>query len=371
LIFHRFRRKTAVVGRVFLLCSALACIASGQASSTDFGAYPVNIYTPNARTIGFTFNAAATAPYSFSLKWGIDFGEITAVCTPDWTRCTVTVNFTPKYPGMRQDAIIVTDNAGKVLATAFLHGIGVGPQLVFSPGEISLPLAQNYTSVFSGVAVDPGGTLYFLDSDQYVIEKLAPESTTPVIVAGRPGVLFPPGDNGPATSAALSNPRALTIDAAGNLFVLDGDRVRKIDAGTGIITNSAGGGADFYGDNIPATSARLFDAMALAADVDGNVYILEQSRQSVRKVDAVTGIISTVAGNGTSVYSGDGGRGNKRGSLRAASYRGKRDRRPVHCGSRRSRPESRCIHSFDSNRCRHRCAGIFRRWRSGYSCAVG
>jgi hypothetical protein len=286
----------------------LACFASAQVSSTDFGAYPVNVYAYNARTIGFSLKTPGTAPYFFDFKWGLDFTQVTAGCTPDWTGCIVTVNFTPKYPGLRQDALSVRDHDGKILATAFLHGTGVGPQLVFSPGEISIPAIGSSASFFGGaVTVDPRGASYFLDSNLHVLKRLDPGSNTTVIVAGRQGVQFPPGDNGPATSAALSNPRAVTIDAAGSLFVLDGDRVRKIDAATGIISNFAGGGIDFSGENVPPTSVGLFDAMAISVDVAGNVYILEASGRSVRKVDAITGLISTVAGNHTDVYSGDGG----------------------------------------------------------------
>lgn len=114
------------------------------------------------------------------------------------------------------------------------------------------------------------------------------------------------GDGGPAVAAQMS-PGALAVDAAGNLYIGDFYRVRKVDALTGIITTVAGNGTKGdSGDGGPATSAELI-ASSLAVDSRGNLYIGDFYSNSVRKVDAATGIITTVAGTGTAGYSGDGG----------------------------------------------------------------
>lgn len=117
------------------------------------------------------------------------------------------------------------------------------------------------------------------------------------------------GDGGLATAADLKNPGHLAIDTVGNIYIADQPncRIRKVTASTGIITTVAGGnGCGFWGDGEAATSAMLNYPNGVAVDAAGNVYIADQS-QRVRKVTASTGIISTIAGNGTAGFSGDGG----------------------------------------------------------------
>ncbi|MBW1738671.1 MAG: hypothetical protein JRJ69_14260, partial [Deltaproteobacteria bacterium] len=116
------------------------------------------------------------------------------------------------------------------------------------------------------------------------------------------------GDDGQAVNAQLNNPAGITVDAAGNLYVADFDnhRVRKVDV-NGIINTVAGDGTNGYsGDGGPATEAKLSGPRSVAMDASGNLYIADVFNYSIRKVD-VNGIITTVAGNGTSDYSGDGG----------------------------------------------------------------
>ena len=118
------------------------------------------------------------------------------------------------------------------------------------------------------------------------------------------------GDDGKATSATLNIPEYVAVDSAGNIFIAEvgNNIVRKIAASTGIITTVAGNGtAGFSGDGGPAISAELRTPAAVALDAAGNLYIADHNNNRVRKVDATTGIITTVAGNGTEGYSGDGG----------------------------------------------------------------
>jgi len=99
------------------------------------------------------------------------------------------------------------------------------------------------------------------------------------------------------------------MDSSGNLFIADTDnnRVRKVDALTGNITTIAGNGESGYsGDNGPATTARLRSPQDIAVDGSGNVFIADWSNNRIRRVDATTGIITTVAGNGHTGYEGDG-----------------------------------------------------------------
>ena len=125
------------------------------------------------------------------------------------------------------------------------------------------------------------------------------------------------GDGGPALGAMLSLPAGVAVDSSGNLFIADemNNRVRRVDATTGIITTVAGSGvcksgkctAGFSGDDGPATKAELNHPHSVALDAEGNLFICDLLNLRVRRVDHATGIITTVAGKGTRGSSGDGG----------------------------------------------------------------
>src|SRR5438309_1796522 len=117
------------------------------------------------------------------------------------------------------------------------------------------------------------------------------------------------GDGGPATQALIGEAYGCAFDTAGNLYISDGrtHTVRRIDKGTGIITTVAGSGRQGYsGDGGPATAATLDNLYSLDVDTNGDIYIVDRLNAAVRKVDA-SGIMSTFAGTGARGYSGDGG----------------------------------------------------------------
>lgn len=117
------------------------------------------------------------------------------------------------------------------------------------------------------------------------------------------------GDGGAATSAQIYYPHNLAQDAAGNIYFPDygNSRIRKITIGTGIITTIAGTAtAGFNGDGISATSAQLNQPTSLKFDENGSLYFTDRGNQRVRKITTATGIITTVAGIGTIGYNGDG-----------------------------------------------------------------
>jgi sugar lactone lactonase YvrE len=161
----------------------------------------------------------------------------------------------------------------------------------------------------SGVAADKNNNLYIADNDNNRIRKVDAITGIITTVAGN-GVYSFAGDGGPATSASLKEPTGVAIDAGGNIYIADyyNNRIRKVDAVTGIISTIAGNGSNgFSGDGGPADSASIWLPTGVAVDGDGNVYIADWPNQRIRKVDASTGIITTVAGNGTPGFSGDGG----------------------------------------------------------------
>jgi len=167
----------------------------------------------------------------------------------------------------------------------------------------SLMLSDGYQA---GVALDSAGNLFIGDVGNHRVRKV---SVTGVIttVAGDGGSGFS-GDGGLATSASLGSPTSVAVDVSGNLFVLDMNvrRVRRVSA-VGIITTIAGNGnVGFSGDGGPAVSASLNYPSGIALDQSGNLFIAEIYNR-VRKVSAGSGVITTIVGNGTFGFSGDGG----------------------------------------------------------------
>ncbi|OGT12641.1 MAG: hypothetical protein A3F73_08960, partial [Gallionellales bacterium RIFCSPLOWO2_12_FULL_59_22] len=170
------------------------------------------------------------------------------------------------------------------------------------------PATEAVVSSPSGVAVDAQGNLYIATgSHGNRIRKVTPDGIIST-VAGKNITGGFSGDGGPATAAALNYPRDVIVDAQGNLYIADGGnhRIRKVTP-DGIISTVAGNGsAAFSGDGGPATAAALNTPVAVAADAQGNLYIADANNRRIRKVTP-DGIIRTIAGIGLSAYSGDGG----------------------------------------------------------------
>ena len=155
----------------------------------------------------------------------------------------------------------------------------------------------------TGVALDGAGNLYIADWGNDRIRKVDSAGVISTVAGGGSG-----GDGGPATAALLNLPGDVALDGAGNLYIADtlNNRIRKVDA-AGVISTVAGDGTRGYGgDGGPATAAQLTFPYGVAPDGSGNLYIVDSSNQRIRKVDAA-GVITTVAGDGTRGYGGDGG----------------------------------------------------------------
>jgi uncharacterized protein (TIGR03437 family) len=161
-------------------------------------------------------------------------------------------------------------------------------------------------SAMSDIAVDPGGNLHIFSTCQVL---KVDESTGLVSRVAGNGQCGFSGDGGPATSAQIQDGfQGIAFDASGNLYISDESRIRKIDAITGIITTVAGGGPmNSLGDGGPATSAWFDDPTSVALDASGNIYVADSMQCRIRKVDAASGIITTIAGTGVCGFTGDGG----------------------------------------------------------------
>ncbi len=179
------------------------------------------------------------------------------------------------------------DTAGVITTVA-----GTGTQGYSGDGGAATSAQIRYPS---SVALDASGNLYIADGN-HRIRKVDASTGNISTVAGT-GVQGFSGDNGPATSAQFNWPSGVAVDASGNLYIADGNnRIRKVDAATGIITTVAGTGTGgFSGDGGPATSAQLHYPRSVALDASGNLYIADWLNNRVRKVDAESGTISTIA----------------------------------------------------------------------------
>jgi sugar lactone lactonase YvrE len=157
------------------------------------------------------------------------------------------------------------------------------------------------------VAVDGAGNVFIADTSNNRIRKVDAGGII-TTVAGKGNFGFS-GDGGPAINAGLEGPAGVALNSAGDMFIADtsSQRIRRVDHATQTITTVAGNGTQsFSGDGGPATSASLFNPFAVEVDNAGNLLIADFGNQRLRKVDP-SGVITTIAGNGNASFSGDGG----------------------------------------------------------------
>jgi large repetitive protein len=329
-------RPMSGCGGVFVLVAILFALTSAQ-GQTLFG--PQNVgSTSVAQTAIVTAQVAGQVSSIQVLTLGVsnlDFAAASSRSTCASANlslnqtCTESVTFTPTTPGMRNGAVLLLDSGGNVLGSAYLAGTGLGGLGVFQPGTMKTVAGNGqFEGVLdgglatsanldlpSGVTVDGAGNLYIADSAHNRIRKVTAATGIISTIAGNGNPSYV-GDNGPADLATLNTPSGITIDGAGNLYIADtgNDVVRKITAATGIITTVAGNGtAGDGGDNGPATAANLNALLGVTIDNGGNIYIADTHNHHIRLVTLATGLISTVAGNGSTnaagggTFSGDGG----------------------------------------------------------------
>jgi uncharacterized protein (TIGR03437 family) len=190
-------------------------------------------------------------------------------------------------------------------------------------GAISTPAGECGVSGFIGDGAaatsanisDPAYVLLDAAGDEYIADgannrvRLVTKSTGFISTFAGLGGAMLSGDGGTAVQANLYSPRGLALDSAGNLYIADADNnaVRMVTVG-GIITTIANASANpgFSGDGGPATAALLSLASGVAVDAAGNVFIADDINCRVRKVDT-NGIITTIAGSGAFGFAGDGG----------------------------------------------------------------
>ncbi len=209
------------------------------------------------------------------------------------------------------------DHSGNLLiADSFNNRIRV---INGSGAIITLWGDPSFNGQVTDMEYDGGGTLFVVENQKHRIWITPPTGGTTVFAGsntadgGSPGDLGGgfSGDGGPAIAAMLDHPYGLAIDADGNVYFSDSYNhvIRRVDRITRVITTFAGTGtvSGFSGDGGQATAALLNRPGGIDIDSAGNLYIADGGNFRVRRIDAVTGIITTVAGNGTLGFSGDGG----------------------------------------------------------------
>jgi sugar lactone lactonase YvrE len=297
-------------------------------------------------TLNYNVEAASQNITSVAVKVAtqgaenLDYTATANTCTGDFTTnttCAITVNFAPTAPGVRMGAVDVVGTvapSGDVvhrqqkkprarpnfilpsgateLSTVYVHGLGVGPLASFDAGIISTLsnafLSGNY---LTGIRTDSSGNIYAADNGQCVVYEFTPPNTTAVI-AGSGSCGPESGDGGAATSATFSRLWGIAVDSRGDLFISDpaNSVIREVDGITGIIDTIAGiaGSRGHTPDGALAIAATLTDASGMAVDGAGNLYYADGRENLVRRIDASSGILTTVAGNyaAGAGYSGDG-----------------------------------------------------------------
>ena len=302
--------------------SAAMPIPGTTATGATAPAVPVTVTLARTGSIGTVLlRAQGSSGFDFT-----NAGGGTCVVGQSFTagqQCTVSVSFTPVAPGERRGAIVLLDSSNNVLGTRLLDAFATGALGTFIPGTMSTvagdqtwiyggdgaPATQSSIFLPFGVAVDAAGDLFIADSSNNRIRRVDAGTGLISTVAGN-GNIGGTGDGALAIAASLSNPSSIVLDAAGNLYFADSGNnvVRRVDAFTGIITTVAGtmGAHGYTGNGSAATAATLTTPNGISLDASNNLFIADTGNNVVRRVDGVTGIITTVAGTGAAAYTGDG-----------------------------------------------------------------
>jgi hypothetical protein len=234
--------------------------------------------------------------------------------------CTLSITFTPTGVGAETAGVAIMDDSIPATQAVLVSGTGTGGILQVNPGSLKV-IAGDGTlgstgdgglataaelSAPDGIAFDPSGNLYIADISANVVRKVDISGKITTFAGNGTGGYA--GDGGPATSAELFQPFSVQSDSLGNIYIEDtgNNVIRKVNL-AGVISTFAGNGtAGFAGDGGAATAAEFNQPQGARFDSNGNLYVPQCQQSAVRKIDS-DGTITTVAGNGTIGYSGDGG----------------------------------------------------------------
>lgn len=308
-----------------LCCATLAATACTQTIQHLPGATSLT----GIATLTVTLQPTGTVTEVRVLTQGIPNKDFTdaggGTCMPgSASTCTVNVKFTPTAPGRRPGAVVLVGSGNQVLAQQLIDGVGTGPLAVIQPGHVEIvagnglqpeyvngedgqPATRAHVYLPRGVIATPAGDFYIADTLNQRIRHV--DTSGKISTIAGLGYASSENDGGLAKAAGVNLPAQLALDGAGNLYFADtaNNAIRRIDAVSGIITTVAGSlvSSGYAGDNGPATSALLISPYGIAFDKDGNLYIADTGNNVVRKVDT-GGTITTVAGTGIGGHANDG-----------------------------------------------------------------
>jgi sugar lactone lactonase YvrE len=211
---------------------------------------------------------------------------------------------------IEEPAQIVVDNKGNLYISDTVYSVvrrvdGTTGLIttVYNKGVKGIA-ADNFDNLYLTPSYSEGASVVQLNLRTGALTPLAGSNTNGT------GIILEPGDGGPAIDAHFGAADRIALDAKGNLFVADwiNWNIRRIDSTSGLISTIAGNGYKSYsGDNGAATSAQLNEPTGVAHDAANNLYIADSNNNRIRRIDNVTGIITTVAGTGIAGFSGNGG----------------------------------------------------------------
>jgi GT2 family glycosyltransferase/sugar lactone lactonase YvrE len=212
---------------------------------------------------------------------------------------------------LRTALIFVVMIVGVGTGTFMLREAAISVRLVIGgPSNGSGPSISAFLNTPGGIVIAPNGDIYFADSNNNVVDRVDRRLLVTTIVGNRTSGFS--GDNGPATRAQLDTPDGVAIAPDGDLIVADShnNRIRRVDAPSKVIITIAGSGETGYdGDEKPATDAALNTPNAVVAAPNGDIYIADTLNNRIRMVDHATGYIHTVAGDGETGGAGPVGDG--------------------------------------------------------------
>lgn len=327
----------------FALASGCLAIAAATGQSVPHPTFPPTAVGQStlSATITITPAASGTLGEVRVITSGVpnqDFQEAdqTGTCRTlpvvAGTPCTINVTFTPRAPGHRFGAVVLVQTSPRaLLGQQLIDGNASGPLAVIQPGHAEVVAGNGAQTQFitgvggdegaiatrahvflpRGIVSTPAGDFYIADTFNNRIRHVYATAAgqTPIITTyagnGNPAA---DGDGGLAVNASVNQPAQLALDGAGNLYFADtgNNSVRRIDAFTGVITTVAGGGTQ-TADGVQATQAMLASPYGIALDAFGNLFIADTGNNVIRKVDATTHLITTIVGTGVAGFAGDGG----------------------------------------------------------------
>jgi sugar lactone lactonase YvrE len=304
----------------------LTTLAAALAVAGQFGQFGQR---PRVLPVGAPPQIASITPSQGPIAGGTDV----VVSGAGFTGATVRIDDQPVAPLSQSDTSIrlrmsAHDNGYVVIAVRSAAGDTSYTKYLYVPPRLD-EIPPGYITTVAGVGgfkgdfgpalaayvlprnlvFDPRGNLYVAESDYDVVSRIRPDGVIERFAGlGTAGITTTCcGDGGPASQASISFPRGVATDGAGNVYIGDDAfRIRRVDAVTGVITTIAGTGVKgFSGDGGPATSALIGQPTYLAC-TGTTLFFMDFENQRIRRIDA-SGRITTVAGNGVAGFAGDGG----------------------------------------------------------------